>query len=343
MPSISVITPTYNKAHFLDLTLASYLHQTHKEFELVLVDDGSTDNTAAVVDRYRGLLNIKYIHQPNRGRATARNTALREATGDIVVFADDDRLAAPAFLAQHAREFSSPGDNTIVLGAQEGFLSCWEPHQGTDNPWLDHLLQTRPEFASLHAQNQKVQLVSASDIRERFPEMLQKFRLDDGFWVQFQELLAQLSGDLNSFHLRWVFGTTGNMSVPRQRVVDVGMFDESFSGWGLEDSELCYRLCQAGARFVVNPAAINYHQFHARSPAWRQEWFRNFTHLWAKYDVVQLPLLFFLYNRLVTPQQINAIVDECERLEREGRTVLVQELKRVYRMAVMGFVQAAQR
>lgn len=342
MPSISVITPTYNKAHMLDLTLASYLHQTHQEFELVLVDDGSTDNTAAVVERYRGLLNLKYIHQPNRGRAPARNTAIRAATGDILVFADDDRMAAPEFLAAHAREFSSPGDNTIVLGAQAGFLSCWEPRQGSDDPWLDMLLKSRPEFASLHAQNQKVQLVSASDIRERFPEMIQKFGLEEFVWGQVLSLLAQFSGDLNAFHLRWVLGTTGNMSLPRQRVVDAGMFDESFSGWGLEDSELCYRLCQAGARFVVSSAALNYHQFHARSPTWRQEWFRNFIHLWAKYDGVQMPLLFFFFTGQMTAHQVNAIVDDCQRLEREGRTALVQELKRVYRLAVPGATTAPQ-
>ncbi len=64
MHSVSVIAATYNKSHFLDLPLASYLRQTYKQFELVLVDDGSTDNTREVVDRCRGSLNIKYLHQP---------------------------------------------------------------------------------------------------------------------------------------------------------------------------------------------------------------------------------------------------------------------------------------
>ena len=334
MLSISVITPTYNKAHFLDLTLASYLHQTHKEFELVLVDDGSTDNTREVVERYRGLLNIRYIHQPNQGRSAARNVGLREATGDIIVFADDDRLAVPEFIAAHARGFSSPADNLLIVGRQAGFVSWWEPRPEFESR-MAPLRQRHPQLAKQLTGKKKVPLVSASDIRERFSEMIEKFSIDEPWWGICQSVIQEFSGNINTFRLGWMIGTTGNMSAPRQRVVEVGAFDEGFSQWGMEDTDLSFRLCQAGARIVVSEEALSFHQIHSRSPTWNEDWQRNFSRFWAKYDSVQIPLLYLFIKQHLTARQANTIAHECERLVQEGRPVLVDELKRVYRLAAL--------
>jgi hypothetical protein len=260
--------------------------------------------------------------------------AIREATGDILVFADDDRLAAPGFIAAHARGFSSPTDNTLVLGWQAGFLSWWEPNPEFW-PRVTSLLQRQPELAPLLAQSEKRQLVSAADIRERFPETLEKFRLEEPWWERCKQIIADASGDISSFRLGWMLGTTGNMSVSRQRIIEAGLFDESFSRWGIEDTELCFRLCQAGARLAISQEALNYHQLHARSPQWNDEWHRNFSLFWEKYDSVQIPLYYLYTRRQVTAAHVNAIVNECERLEREGRPTLVNELKRMYRLSVL--------
>jgi glycosyltransferase involved in cell wall biosynthesis len=325
--------PTYNKGHFLDLTLASYQHQTHDRFELVIVDDGSSDNTREIVDQYRGSLNIRYVHQPNKGRSAARNTAIRESSGDLLVFADDDRLAAPGFLAAHAREFSSTQDNLFVLGWQENFLSRWEQRPEF---WsrVGPLLGRAPELAPVLKQHAQFQFVSASDIRERFPEMLEKFSLEDPWWLGAMHFIDQVSGDPNRFRLSWAMGMTGNMSVLRQRVIDVGMFDETYSGWGLEDTDLCFRLSRAGARLAISREGLNYHQLHRRSPHVNAEWNKNFDYFWAKFDSVQIPLYYLFIRRQFTVPQVNAIIEECEALEREGRLTLVNELKRVYRLSV---------
>jgi GT2 family glycosyltransferase len=332
--SISVIIPTYNKARFLELTLASYLHQKYKNFELVVVDDGSTDDTREVAQRYQSSLNVKYVHQPNRGRAAARNTAIREATGDIVVFSDDDRLVAPEFLAAHAREYSSPEDKTLVVGGQAAFLSWWEP-RSEFAPRVEPLLKSHPELAPRLSQTERVQLVSVEDIRERFPETLQKFRLDEPFWHYCGMLAKQLGDQFNDFRLRWIIASTGNMSVSRQRLLEAGLFDESFTRWGLEDTELAFRLSQAGARFVVSEEALNYHQLHARSPTWHVEWQRNYALFTSKFDSMQIPLFYLVAMRCVDLMQANAILLECEKLEREGRTLLVEELNRMYRAMAM--------
>jgi glycosyltransferase involved in cell wall biosynthesis len=93
-PLVSVVIPCYDQAHFLGEAIESVLAQTYPHFEVVVVDDGSNDNTAAVVNRYPG---IRYIRQQNQGLAAARNTGLRHSIGDRLVFLDaDDRLMSHA-------------------------------------------------------------------------------------------------------------------------------------------------------------------------------------------------------------------------------------------------------
>ncbi|MCK4786748.1 MAG: glycosyltransferase [Desulfobacteraceae bacterium] len=92
MPTVSVIIPTYNRAHVLGRSIQSVLNQTFQDFELIIVDDGSTDDTETLVNRLRSK-KIKYIrHQVNQGGSVAPtpNTGLRLAKGDYIAFQDDD-------------------------------------------------------------------------------------------------------------------------------------------------------------------------------------------------------------------------------------------------------------
>ncbi len=106
MPSVSVIIPTHNRATFLLCTLASVLRQTFADFEIIVVDDGSTDDTAA---RVRGLgdARIQLVQQEKQERAIARNTGIRHARGEFVAFLDDDDVWQPDFLAHTLRAFES--------------------------------------------------------------------------------------------------------------------------------------------------------------------------------------------------------------------------------------------
>jgi glycosyltransferase involved in cell wall biosynthesis/peptidoglycan/xylan/chitin deacetylase (PgdA/CDA1 family) len=90
MPLISIIVPCYNQAHFLTEAIESILSQAYPHYEIVVIDDGSTDNTAEVAGRYPG---VRCVRQDNRGLAAARNTGIRKSNGDYLVFLDaDDRL-----------------------------------------------------------------------------------------------------------------------------------------------------------------------------------------------------------------------------------------------------------
>lgn len=91
MPSFSVVIPTYNRAALITGTVNSVLSQESADFEIVLVDDGSTDDTAAVVEsNYARDERVRYIRQANAERGAARNRGLKEARGTHVVFFDSD-------------------------------------------------------------------------------------------------------------------------------------------------------------------------------------------------------------------------------------------------------------
>ena len=100
----SIVTPVYNAAKYIERTVCSVLVQTLPDWEMVCVDDGSSDASGQILD---GLAakdsRIKVVHQPNGGEGAARNAALRVATGDWIVFLDADDLLSPWALAEHAR------------------------------------------------------------------------------------------------------------------------------------------------------------------------------------------------------------------------------------------------
>ncbi len=99
LPSVSVIMPTYNRARLLPRAIRSVLAQTYTDFELIVVDDASPDETPEVA---ASLANprLRYLRQPtNRGVSAARNTGVEAARGEIIVFVDDDDRVDAEFLA----------------------------------------------------------------------------------------------------------------------------------------------------------------------------------------------------------------------------------------------------
>lgn len=113
-PRVSIIIPTYNRAHMIVECLDSVLNQTYRHFEVIVVDDGSTDNTEAVLKPYFD--RIKYIKQENHGNAAARNTGIREAKGEIIAFNDSDDLWLPDKLEKQVRYLDEHPDVDMVCG-----------------------------------------------------------------------------------------------------------------------------------------------------------------------------------------------------------------------------------
>src|SRR5687767_15993498 len=96
-PAISVILPTYNRERFLAQAFESIQAQICTDWELIVVDDGSTDGTREAVERLMPGIEqpVRYVYQENRGAYGARNTGVEHATGEFVAFFDSDDLWLP--------------------------------------------------------------------------------------------------------------------------------------------------------------------------------------------------------------------------------------------------------
>ena len=115
MAAVSVITPAWNAAAWLSETIASVRAQTHADWEWLIVDDGSTDDTGAIVGRAsRADTRIRLLRQPNAGPSAARNRAMREARGDYFALLDSDDVWDPRFLDAQLQVFSAHPETHLV-------------------------------------------------------------------------------------------------------------------------------------------------------------------------------------------------------------------------------------
>ena len=117
-PSFSVVIPSYNRAGYLPAALDSVFAQKHSDFEVIVVDDGSTDDTRQALEPYMD--RICYLYQENRGSAAARNRGIREARGRWIAFLDSDDMWEPETLERIATAFrENPDVGLVALTARE--------------------------------------------------------------------------------------------------------------------------------------------------------------------------------------------------------------------------------
>lgn len=203
---LSIVIPTYNRKKALLENIKSLTKQTYTDFELIVADDGSTDETDKLIKSIKNTpFAINYYWHQNAGRSAARNMGLKHANGEIVLFIDDHVLCHPKLVEEHVNMHKKlNGTNIMVVRG----------------------------FAPLYRDKKDI------PIQEEYINM-------DNY---------KFKGEQNPF----ISFFTGNVSIVKKLLLKVGGFDENFTEYGFQDSELGYRLRKAGSKIKVNPNAIVY-------------------------------------------------------------------------------------
>jgi glycosyltransferase involved in cell wall biosynthesis len=219
---LSVIVTTYNQPEFLHAVLAGYLAQRDADFEVIVADDGSTAETTQLVDAFRTQadFSLKHVwHEDSGFRAGAiRNRAIAAASGEYIVFTDGDCIPRSNFVTGHR----SLAEHGCFLAGNRILLS------------QDFTRRIVAEQIPVHAWS-ALRLSKArgqGDVNRLLPLL----RLPLG------HRLRTRGGQ------RWAGARTCNLSAWRDDLLTVNGFDEAYSGWGLEDSDLALRLIHSGVQ-----------------------------------------------------------------------------------------------
>lgn len=159
LPGASVIMPTFNRAHALEGAIASVVAQSHRDWELLIVDDGSTDHTGSVVEPWLSDRRIRYLTQEHGGVAKARNTGLHAATCPYQFYLDSDNSWREDFLYTMLAYLSITGLDAACCGSY-----CYDDHgsthyRGDDFSWAECL---RENYVDMNGFGHRRELVAGS-------------------------------------------------------------------------------------------------------------------------------------------------------------------------------------
>jgi glycosyltransferase involved in cell wall biosynthesis len=238
----TIVIPTYNNCELLNYTLKSITQQSINTniFEVIIVDDGSSDTTADMIEAYRSVLYFKYFYQEDRGNrvSLARNVGIQNAEADIIILIDSGILVDNFFIAEHVMQHNLHGNDCAVIGYVCGFDQYGENLQ-------------------------EIALLTDKDNPSR---AIKKFRSNSMFKDMRDPYYKKYNSDINGLPAPWAFFLTCNVSVNRSYLDRVGLFDEIFDQrWGVEDLDMGYRLYANNIKFVIAEKAIALHYPHDSS------------------------------------------------------------------------------
>ena len=239
---ISVIVTTYNRPDALSLILKSFNYQTDRNFEVIIADDGSGKDTRKIINRMIIDSNypISYVWQEDEGfrAAKIRNLAAMKAKGEYLIFMDGDCIPRPSFIEKHRKL------------AQDGYLVAG-----------DRILLSE-EYTDEVLKNET--LVWNNSLLQWLNLYLNK-KVNRIYPLIFLPCVSKLR-DLNK---NWKKVRTCNLGIFKQDLIKVNGFDNSFSGWGYEDSDFAIRLIHAGVKVKTGRFATGvlhlYHEENDRS------------------------------------------------------------------------------
>lgn len=146
---VSVIIPVYNVEKYLPWCIQSVLNQSYPYFELILIDDGSTDNSSEICDEFAQTdSRIRVIHKENQGVSASRNKGIDEAKGDFIVFVDSDDLIQKRMLQKMVRAMTCYQTDLAICG-YERFRDKWQQRHRL-SPYSLVIMQSKLELASVY-------------------------------------------------------------------------------------------------------------------------------------------------------------------------------------------------
>jgi glycosyltransferase involved in cell wall biosynthesis len=153
MPAVSVITPVFNVERYVEAAIASALAQTWRDFELLIVDDGSTDGTPGIIEGFAARdSRIRVLRKSNGGISSARNLALRSAKGDLIALLDGDDTWDPMFLESQIAILEAHPKIDLVTANARNLGGQWDGEPA--RPWPD--VRPHPDLLGMIADEQSV-------------------------------------------------------------------------------------------------------------------------------------------------------------------------------------------
>lgn len=324
MLKASIIIPSYNACERLYYNLLSLSVQNcdKDKFEVIVVDDGSKDSTRKMLAGFNTNFNIKKIVlNENRGRAYARNTAINEAKGDILIFHDSDMVAEKDYVAKHINAHTDSG--TVVSGMNwrkvysyyyEDFAEAAKQklESQLSNMGIDMRLVNKQPILS------EAEITSGKIFDYTFSQS--KYQSNEDI------IINSYGSSLEGYHFPWIFFVTNNCSAFREDVLKAGGFDNNFLAWGCEDLDLGYRLYRNNCRFIKAIDITSIHQEHPINH--KNSVSDNIYFFTKKFDSIDLLLFYYGSYAGIKNYTANAILSELEKFEGDGRYEWVAELYR---------------
>lgn len=288
-PLVSAVIPTYNYGHYVTEAVDSVLAQTYKNVEVIVVDDGSTDDTRDRLAVYGS--RIRYIHQQNQGLSAARNTGIKAAGGPFVAFLDSDDLFHPRKLELQMRVFAArPELGLVATGQFSDEPATWAPAPDGPPPvqglsLVDVVTRSRFAPSSVVARRECFEVVGQFDTTLRSVE-------DRDMWIRIADRFPLVVIPLP---LTWYRVTPGSMSRNPQRMeyYEQVVLDRAFALPAVVGRRLLRRRARSLAAFA---AAVMYREAGMYAPAvtraLRSLWLWPWPHETA--DLPRLARLKFL-------------------------------------------------
>jgi len=249
---LTIVIPTYNRADLLDRTLTHVYEQKQIasiHYEVIVVDDGSSDHTNQVAEKFRKKHNnFRYLFRKRDKRscrARTRNLGLKVSNGKQVTFLDTGVLIPENFINNLVTVIKKEENDKLVI--YHSVLGMYIDPDKDDVSIIDSVTPNN--------------LSQISHQLNAIPEWIDR---RTGMFDFADNRLDQLSAP-------WSIGWTAAYSVSKSLLTLIGGFDDSFIGWGAEDTDLSYRLYKEGANFISDPNALCLHVPHSSTSESFQE------------------------------------------------------------------------